>query len=79
MRRAEGVGCCRVGRALGPATRQPDLHLAILSRIEQWQELQGKTRVFEIVSASKEITFFNITKQGKIYNQTKIMRLQSGM
>ncbi|MGN6789002.1 MAG: hypothetical protein ACTHJP_05650 [Rhodanobacteraceae bacterium] len=50
-----------------------------LSRIEQWQGLQGETRVLEIVSASKEITFFNITKQGKIYNQTKIMRLQNGM
>lgn len=50
-----------------------------LSGIEQRQGLQGETRIFEIISASKEITFFNTAKQGKIYNQTKIMRLQNGM
>jgi len=41
--------------------------------------LQGKTRILKIISASKVFTFFNTTKQGKTYNQTKIMRLQNGM
>jgi len=50
-----------------------------LTGVKPWKGLQGKTRIFEVISVSKEITFFNTTKQGKFYNQTKIMRLQNGM